>query len=75
MLIVNAKPLEEPKKTTDVILKALRDTGQRGILDRGWGDLGICKYIFCCFNIIICQLLLVIIVSDFFVLHCALIAC
>lgn len=34
-------PLEEPKKTTDVILKALRDTGQRGILDRGWGDLGI----------------------------------
>lgn len=34
-------PLEDPKKTTDVILEALKDTGQRGIIDRGWGDLGI----------------------------------
>ncbi|KAH7525113.1 hypothetical protein FEM48_Zijuj06G0190700 [Ziziphus jujuba var. spinosa] len=33
-------PLEDPKKTTDIILEALKDTGQRGILDRGWGDLG-----------------------------------
>lgn len=40
------KPLEDPKKTTDVILEALKDTGQRGILDRGWGDLGNCKFIF-----------------------------
>ncbi|RVW48964.1 Sterol 3-beta-glucosyltransferase UGT80B1 [Vitis vinifera] len=35
------KPLEDPKKTTDIILKALKDTGQRGIIDRGWGGLGI----------------------------------
>ncbi|EEF38033.1 transferase, transferring glycosyl groups, putative [Ricinus communis] len=33
-------PLEDPKKTTDMILEALKDTGQRGIIDRGWGDLG-----------------------------------
>ncbi|KAK4352521.1 hypothetical protein RND71_028039 [Anisodus tanguticus] len=33
-------PLEDSKKTTDVILEALKNTGQRGILDRGWGDLG-----------------------------------
>ncbi|XP_058091091.1 sterol 3-beta-glucosyltransferase UGT80B1 isoform X2 [Magnolia sinica] len=34
-------PLDDAKKTTDIILGALKDTGQRGIIDRGWGDLGI----------------------------------
>ncbi|KAF3445501.1 hypothetical protein FNV43_RR10677 [Rhamnella rubrinervis] len=33
-------PLEDPEKTTNIILEALKDTGQRGLLDRGWGDLG-----------------------------------
>ncbi|CAK9154145.1 unnamed protein product [Ilex paraguariensis] len=33
-------PLEDPKKTTYIILEALKNTGQRGIIDRGWGDLG-----------------------------------
>ncbi|RXI00165.1 hypothetical protein DVH24_037713 [Malus domestica] len=33
-------PLDDPKKTTNIILEALKDTGQRGIIDRGWGDLG-----------------------------------
>ncbi|KAJ7974048.1 Sterol 3-beta-glucosyltransferase [Quillaja saponaria] len=33
-------PLEDPKRTTDIILEALKDTGQRGIIDRGWGNLG-----------------------------------
>ncbi|KAM5562270.1 sterol 3-beta-glucosyltransferase UGT80B1 [Rosa sericea] len=33
-------PLDDPKKTTDIILEALKDTGQRGIIDKGWGDLG-----------------------------------
>ncbi|KAL3504488.1 hypothetical protein ACH5RR_034329 [Cinchona calisaya] len=33
-------PLEDSKKTTTVILEALKNTGQRGIIDRGWGDLG-----------------------------------
>ncbi|KAL8167350.1 hypothetical protein V2J09_008849 [Rumex salicifolius] len=32
-------PLENPRKTTTIILEALKETGQRGILDRGWGDL------------------------------------
>ncbi|KAM7253410.1 hypothetical protein ACFE04_026028 [Oxalis oulophora] len=34
-------PLDDPKKTTEIILEALKDTGQRGIIGRGWGDLGI----------------------------------
>ncbi|KAF5202316.1 Sterol 3-beta-glucosyltransferase [Thalictrum thalictroides] len=34
-------PLEDAKKTTLTILEALKDTGQRGIIDRGWGDLGL----------------------------------
>lgn len=42
MLLV--KPLEDPHKTTDIILEALKDTGQRGIIDRGWGDLGNRKF-------------------------------
>ncbi|KAK7270960.1 hypothetical protein RJT34_26506 [Clitoria ternatea] len=33
-------PLDDPKRTTDVIMEALKDTGQRGIIDRGWGNLG-----------------------------------
>ncbi|KAA8537907.1 hypothetical protein F0562_027513 [Nyssa sinensis] len=33
-------PLEDPKKTTEIILEALKNTGQRGIIGRGWGDLG-----------------------------------
>ncbi|KAI3689351.1 hypothetical protein L2E82_47306 [Cichorium intybus] len=33
-------PLEDSTKTTNIILEALRKTGQRGIIDRGWGDLG-----------------------------------
>ncbi|KAG1327967.1 Sterol 3-beta-glucosyltransferase UGT80B1 [Cocos nucifera] len=33
-------PLEDSKKITSIILEALKETGQRGIIDRGWGDLG-----------------------------------
>ncbi|KAI3460471.1 hypothetical protein Pfo_017134 [Paulownia fortunei] len=33
-------PLEDTEKITDIILEALKITGQRGIIDRGWGDLG-----------------------------------
>ncbi|RDX82337.1 Sterol 3-beta-glucosyltransferase UGT80B1 [Mucuna pruriens] len=33
-------PLDDPKRTTGVIMEALVDTGQRGIIDRGWGNLG-----------------------------------
>ncbi|XP_077248673.1 UDP-Glycosyltransferase superfamily protein [Tasmannia lanceolata] len=34
-------PLEDAKKIMTIILETLSDTGQRGIIDRGWGDLGI----------------------------------
>lgn len=34
-------PLEDGEKTMSIILEALKETGQRGIIDRGWGDLGI----------------------------------
>lgn len=40
MHLLLVKPLEDPMKTTEIILEALQDTGQRGIIDRGWGDLG-----------------------------------
>ncbi|CAL9003741.1 unnamed protein product [Prunus brigantina] len=33
-------PLEEPEKITNIILQALEITGQRGIINRGWGGLG-----------------------------------
>lgn len=33
--------LDDPRKTTEIILEALKNTGQRGILNRGWGDLGV----------------------------------
>ncbi|KAJ6998177.1 sterol 3-beta-glucosyltransferase UGT80B1-like isoform X3 [Populus alba x Populus x berolinensis] len=34
-------PLEDPKNTMDIILEALKDTGQRGIVDQGWEILEI----------------------------------
>ncbi|KAF8717122.1 hypothetical protein HU200_026237 [Digitaria exilis] len=33
-------PLDDEKKVTSTILDALRETGQRGIISRGWGALG-----------------------------------
>nr|CCO06499.1 sterol glycosyltransferase [Arabis alpina] len=33
-------PLDDPKQTMDIILETLRDTEQRGIVDRGWAGLG-----------------------------------
>lgn len=33
-------PLEDPVNTTSIILEALEATGQRGIIDKGWGNLG-----------------------------------
>ncbi|KAL1557118.1 sterol 3beta-glucosyltransferase [Salvia divinorum] len=32
-------PLENPEKTSNIVLEALKNTGQRGIIDRGWGGL------------------------------------
>ncbi|KAJ9186089.1 hypothetical protein P3X46_005630 [Hevea brasiliensis] len=33
-------PLQEPEKMTHIIVRALEETGQRGIINKGWGDLG-----------------------------------
>nr|XP_043638337.1 sterol 3-beta-glucosyltransferase UGT80A2-like [Erigeron canadensis] len=33
-------PVQEPEKMTEIIVKALETTGQRGIINKGWGGLG-----------------------------------
>ncbi|KAJ4721477.1 Sterol 3-beta-glucosyltransferase ugt80a2 [Melia azedarach] len=33
-------PVQEPEKMTETIVKALETTGQRGIINKGWGGLG-----------------------------------
>ncbi|XP_031249814.1 sterol 3-beta-glucosyltransferase UGT80A2-like isoform X3 [Pistacia vera] len=33
-------PVQEPEKMTETIVKALEITGQRGIINKGWGGLG-----------------------------------
>jgi sterol 3beta-glucosyltransferase len=33
-------PIEDPQRTTNIILEALKQSGQRGILQIGWGGLG-----------------------------------
>ncbi|KAL9662587.1 hypothetical protein QQ045_027420 [Rhodiola kirilowii] len=33
-------PVQEPEKLTQIIVQALEKTGQRGIINKGWGGLG-----------------------------------
>lgn len=33
-------PIKNPRRTTEIILEALKQSGQRGILHSGWGGLG-----------------------------------
>lgn len=33
-------PVQEPEKMTQIIVEALETTGQRGIINKGWGGLG-----------------------------------
>ncbi|KAG6476552.1 hypothetical protein ZIOFF_065794 [Zingiber officinale] len=33
-------PVQEPQKMTEIIVEALKITGQRGIINKGWGGLG-----------------------------------
>lgn len=42
-LIFLLQPVQEPKKMTEIIVEALETTGQRGIINKGWGGLGNCK--------------------------------
>ncbi|TQD72286.1 hypothetical protein C1H46_042190 [Malus baccata] len=34
------QPVQEPQKMTQIIVEALEKTGQRGIINKGWGGLG-----------------------------------
>jgi hypothetical protein len=34
------KPVEDPEGMTKIIVEALRKTGQRGIIGKGWGGIG-----------------------------------
>lgn len=34
------QPVQEPEKMTEIIVQALEITGQRGIINKGWGGLG-----------------------------------
>ncbi|XP_078175353.1 sterol 3-beta-glucosyltransferase UGT80A2-like isoform X2 [Carex rostrata] len=33
-------PVQEPEKMTEIIVQALESTGQRGIINKGWGGIG-----------------------------------
>ncbi|EOY20449.1 UDP-Glycosyltransferase superfamily protein [Theobroma cacao] len=33
-------PVQEPERMTQIIVQALEKTGQRGIINKGWGGLG-----------------------------------
>ncbi|XP_065038955.1 sterol 3-beta-glucosyltransferase UGT80A2-like isoform X5 [Musa acuminata AAA Group] len=37
---VGYRPVQEPGKLTKIIVEALKITGQRGIINKGWGGLG-----------------------------------
>lgn len=39
------QPVQEPEKMTQIIVEALEKTGQRGIINKGWGGLGNCKFL------------------------------
>lgn len=40
------KPVVDPKGMTEIIIKALKETKQRGIIYKGWGGIGDCEYLF-----------------------------
>ena len=37
------QPLQQPEKMTQIIIHALEETGQRGVINKGWGGLGSCE--------------------------------
>lgn len=38
------QPVQDPKGMTETIVQALERTGQRGIINKGWGGLGNSKW-------------------------------
>lgn len=48
LIIINlVQPIQEPDKMTEIIVQALEMTGQRGIINKGWGGLGNRKFCLC----------------------------
>ena len=43
IVLITCQPVQEPEKMTEIIVEALERTGQRGIINKGWGGLGNCK--------------------------------
>lgn len=43
--VIFFQPVQEPEKMTRIIVEALEITGHRGIINKGWGGLGNCKFI------------------------------
>lgn len=41
------QPIQDPEGMTEIIVQALKMTGQRGIINKGWGGLGNCKFCLC----------------------------
>lgn len=46
------QPVAEPEKMTNIIVEALEITGQRGIINKGWGGLGNCESLYLLFHCI-----------------------
>lgn len=44
-MFLKCQPVQEPEKMTQIIVEALEKTGQRGIINKGWGGLGNCKFL------------------------------
>lgn len=45
LMFLKCQPVQEPEKMTQIIVEALEKTGQRGIINKGWGGLGNCKFL------------------------------
>lgn len=44
-LLRMCQPVQEPEQMTQIIVDALKWTGQRGIINKGWGGLGNCTHL------------------------------
>lgn len=60
------QPVQEPEKMTQIIVRALEITGQRGIINKGWGGLGNCMLlVLLTFNVIYYFVYLLVAKSEF----------
>ena len=50
---------------TEIIVKALEITGQRGIINKGWGGLGTCKFLSLVCFAVFCLAYIQILLTEF----------